>query len=114
MPGQDQICGEVQHPDEAGGATFVSDGYSTKVLQRCVSVTRGAPAFVRSSNHFRFADHSDKALSGFTPVEIGRSPLSTAPTRATVICIRRACARRNLLAARELADLNLTRVTSPP
>jgi|GEM_PF-5794804 len=53
-------------------------------------------------------------LCGFTPVENGRSPLSTAVTRAIVIRIRRACAPRNLLAARGLANLNLTRLISSP
>jgi hypothetical protein len=39
---------------------------------------------------FLSAEHPDGALRGFTPVEIGRIPLSTAAARAITIHIRRA------------------------
>jgi hypothetical protein len=45
----------VKHPEEVLGVPFISDDYATKVLPLGVLVACGAPAFVRSPNHFRLA-----------------------------------------------------------
>ena len=46
----------MEHPKEVLGVPFISHDYATNVLQPGVSVTCGAPAFVRSSNYFRLVD----------------------------------------------------------